>query len=90
MGNGPRRLPDPYTAMREGTHEPGLCRQTPEREWSPMKELIRGILVSEEGATAVEYALMLAFIASIIAVAVRQLGLTVRGGFAEAEAGLGP
>ena len=43
----------------------------------PMKSLMRKIWREEEGATAVEYALMVALIAVAIIVAVRSLGTSV-------------
>jgi len=49
-----------------------------------MKELMHGIrrfLQDEEGATAVEYGLMVALIAAIIIAAVTGLGLNVKAAF---------
>lgn len=40
---------------------------------------IRGRAQAEEGASAVEYALLMAFIAAVIVLAVGALGITVRG-----------
>lgn len=48
-----------------------------------MKHLMRKIWREEEGATAVEYALMVALIAVAIIVAVRSLGTSVSEKFDE-------
>ena len=47
----------------------------------PMKSLMWKIWREEEGATAVEYALMVALIAVVIIVAVRSLGTSVSDKF---------
>ena len=44
---------------------------------------IRGPIVEERGATAVEYAIMLAFIAAVVIAAVTALGLTTAGEFSK-------
>jgi Flp pilus assembly pilin Flp len=41
----------------------------------------------ERGATAVEYSILLVFVAAVVIVAVRNLGLDTRGGFRRAGAG---
>ena len=46
-----------------------------------MKNLMKKIWRAEEGATAVEYALMVALIAVVIIVAVRSLGTSVSDKF---------
>jgi len=48
-----------------------------------MKSLMKRIWREEEGATAVEYALMVALIAVVIIVAVRSLGTSVSVKFDE-------
>jgi pilus assembly protein Flp/PilA len=46
---------------------------------------ISKFFLNEDGATAVEYALMLALIAIVIVAAVEALGLAVKGGFEAGE-----
>ncbi len=49
-------------------------------------ELIRELMMSEEGATAVEYAITAAAIAAVIAITVFQLGIKVHGLFSDLNA----
>ncbi len=51
--------------------------------WSRRRQLRQ-----DDGATAVEYSIMLAFIAAIIIVVVRQLGLDLLPGLATVSAGM--
>lgn len=44
---------------------------------------IHGPIAGERGATAVEYAIMLAFIAAVVIAAVTALGLTTAGEFSK-------
>ena len=54
-----------------------------------MKKLT-GFFREEEGATAIEYALMVALIAAVIVGAVTTLGLNAEGRFSTAATDIGP
>lgn len=53
-----------------------------------MKAMIQKLVREEDGASAVEYGLLVSLIAVVIIAAVTSLGQTIRAKFEEADAGI--
>jgi pilus assembly protein Flp/PilA len=54
-----------------------------------MHALLMNLIHDEEGATALEYGLLAALIASVIMLAVTELGTTLKGKFEAIKTGMG-
>jgi Flp pilus assembly pilin Flp len=57
------------------------------RAWCDAVNRVHEVRSGQRGATAVEYAILLALIASVILVVVRSVGLKTSGGFEDANTG---
>jgi pilus assembly protein Flp/PilA len=67
---------------------PTLQRLGKGRETKAMLDTIRGLLRNEDGATMVEYAIMVALIAAICITVIGTLGQSVSNAFANMNASL--